>query len=56
MKRKKIISNIITIISVILLIWIAISFMEVIVNNTSTTGITPEYSNWNLIVNILKLF
>lgn len=42
---KKILSNILTIISVIFILWFALSYIEIISKNLSKN---PQYSFWNI--------
>lgn len=47
-----IISNIIYIIAIILFIWFALSYIEIIIKNTNPD---PVYSDWNLLVHTCKI-
>lgn len=42
---KKVLNNILTIISIILILWFAASYIEVIIKNT---GENPQYCFWNI--------
>ena len=45
MKTKKVIKNIMFIIGILVLLWIAVSFIDVILHNSPTTS--GETYNWN---------
>ena len=48
---KKLVSNLLVVISVAMLIWIGTSYVEIICKNTSPN---PEYSDNNVIVNVVE--
>lgn len=52
--KKKLIADIMVIISVVILFWLGVSFIDIVLNNTDINN-EPIYSKMNLIVNLFNL-
>lgn len=50
MKSRKFVSNIMVALSIILYMWLGVSYGEIVIKNTSPN---PEYSKNNIIVNLV---
>lgn len=48
---KQIISNIFTLIAVVILIWFALSYVDILCHNLDSA----QYADWNLIIKILDI-